>query len=150
MRVRPAAKFDKCKMFQNLTLTSFRDGKPAPSVPEMPGAIPDQFPGVSKPNPFPTPDTNGPVSDYINRLSFIYGLSRPSMFNPYVKVRLTNLLNLIDSVISRQNPVNWFNINTKQACLEKSCVPNYFTVGGIIFPISFTVVSMRHSASRLL
>ncbi|XP_063684841.1 zinc finger and BTB domain-containing protein 16-A-like isoform X1 [Bolinopsis microptera] len=69
-------------LMQRPTIT---DGKSAPSLPEMPGAIPDQFPGVSKPNPFPAPDTNGPVSDYINRLSFIYGLSRPSMFNPYVK-----------------------------------------------------------------
>lgn len=34
------------------------------------------------------PDPASPVSDYINRLSFIYGLSRPSMFNPYVKVRV--------------------------------------------------------------
>ncbi|KAL5269383.1 hypothetical protein ACHWQZ_G003019 [Mnemiopsis leidyi] len=61
------------------------DTKAAPSVPEIQGPVPEQFAGMSKPSPFPAPDTNGPVSDYINRLSFIYGLSRPSMFNPYVK-----------------------------------------------------------------
>ena len=80
------------KLFKKSDSKSFcRDGKPVPSVPEIQGAVPEQFAGMSKPTPFSAPDTNGPVSDYINRLSFIYGLSRPSMFNPYVKVCLSRL-----------------------------------------------------------
>ena len=55
------------------------------SSPPPPTVIPTTVELQSSPLLMSNPVSNV-VSDYINKLSFIYGPSRPSMFNPYVKV----------------------------------------------------------------
>eukprot|EP00116_Pleurobrachia_bachei_P015124 sb/3475386/ len=56
-----------------------------PSPPPPPSVIPSTAELQSSPLLMSNP-VSTVVSDYINKLSFIYGPSRPSMFNPYVKV----------------------------------------------------------------